>query len=442
MAEIVRRSIEGLAKYRSESGIRPGNYGQDQLRVPSLHEFDVEFRMFLTYWGKKLEFLNRISIARRLYGLVAGGGGAVLALTALCAYTAHRMYQAAVQTPGLRATELKSMRDGLLIAATTICITSLGIVVPFFVVVTTSIIRRVKLAQLSLERVAGRDLTGTAAVEGQDEVSELQKTIAKMQVDLTEIIEGVRLRTEEMCDAVNEIAVGNDDLSVRTEMQAASIRQAASNLLDMSRAVSETANGTERAKCLALRALELSESSGVDVRELVMHMHKMKEQSNKIAEVVSLIESIAFQTNILALNAAVEAARAGDVGRGFAVVAGEVRMLAGRCSIAAKEIKHLITSTNSEIEQGAAAADTTGLAMGRLSKAVEGANELVVEISASATSQASDLSDIQLELSRIDNVTQHNAVLVEQAAAAAASVRRKANELRDLVEEFQLVPTN
>ena len=420
--------------------MRLGDYGEDQFARPPMHEFDVEFRMFLMYWGKKLEFLNRISIARRLYGLVAGGAGAVIALTALCAYTAHRMYQAAVQTPGLRATELKSMGDGLVIAATTICITSLGIVVPFFVVVTTSIIRRFKLAQLALERVAGRDLTGTELVEGQDEVSELQKTIAKMQVDLTEIIEGVRLRTEEMCDAVNEIAVGNDDLSVRTEMQAASIQQAATNLLDMSRAVSETANGTERAKCLALRALELSEGSGVDVQELVMHMHRIKEQSNKIAEVVSLIESIAFQTNILALNAAVEAARAGDVGRGFAVVAGEVRMLAGRCSIATKEIKHLITSANSEIEQGAAAADTTGLAMGRLSKAVEGANELVVEIRASATSQASDLSDIQLELSRIDNVTQHNAVLVEQAAAAAASVRRKANELRDSVEEFQLAP--
>lgn len=389
-----------------------------------------------------MEFLNRISIARRLYGLVAGGAVAVLALTGLCAYTAHRMYQASLETPALRATELKSLRDGLVAAAAAICITSLGIVVPFFAIVTTSVVKRVKIAQLSLERVAGRDLTGTAPVEGQDEISELQKTIAKMQTDLTEIIEGVRLRTEEMCSAVNEIATGNDDLSVRTEIQAASIQQTASNLLDMSRAVSETANGTDRARCLALHALELSEGSGVAVRELVSHMHRIKEQSNKIAEVVSLIESIAFQTNILALNAAVEAARAGDVGRGFAVVAGEVRMLAGKCSVAAKEIKHLITSANSEIEQGAAAADTTGLAMERLSKAVKGANELVVEINTSATSQASDLSDIQLELSRADNVTQHNAVLVEQAAAAAASVRRKANELRDSVEAFQLAPSN
>jgi methyl-accepting chemotaxis protein len=389
-----------------------------------------------------VEFLNRISIARRLYGLVAGGAIAVVALTGLCAYTAQTMYQAAVQTPVSSATELRSLRDGLVIAATAICITSLAVVVPFFVVVTKSITRRVKIAQLSLERVAERDLTGSVAVEGQDEVSELQRTIAKMQVDLTEIIGGVRIRTEEMCDAVNEIAVGNDDLSVRTEMQAASLQQTASNLIGMSRAVSETANGTDRAKSLALRALELSDGSGAAVQELVAHMDRIREQSNKIGEIVSLIESIAFQTNILALNAAVEAARAGDVGRGFSVVAGEVRTLAGRCSIAAKEIKHLITSAHSEIQQGAAAAGTTGLAMDRLSKAVQGANELVVQINASATSQARDLSDIELELSRVDSVTQHNAALVEQAAAAASSVRSKANELRDSVEAFRLAPSN
>jgi methyl-accepting chemotaxis protein len=159
------------------------------------------------------------------------------------------MYQA-VQTPVLGAAELKSMRDGLILATTAICITSLAIVVPFFVIVTTSIIRRVRMAQLSLERVAGKDLSDAAVVEGEDEVSELQKTIAKMQVDLTEIIGGVRLRTEEMCNAVNEIAVGNDDLSLRTEMQAASIQQTASNLLDMSRAVSETANGTDAPRAL------------------------------------------------------------------------------------------------------------------------------------------------------------------------------------------------
>jgi methyl-accepting chemotaxis protein len=174
------------------------------------------------------------------------------------------------------------------------------------------------------------------------------------------------------------------------------------------------------------------------VESLVDSMRSIKQQSNRIAEIVALIDSIAFQTNILALNAAVESSRAGEFGRGFAVVAGEVRMLASRCGAAAKEIERLISSANAEIEQGAEAVDSTGAAMERLSQAVREASSLVDEVNSTTTTQARELADIERELSRVDDVAQQNAAQVEQAAAAASEVRSRARELVQSVETFRL----
>lgn len=385
-----------------------------------------------------MNLLNKLTIGQRLYVIVAGGTSAVFGLTGLCVFTALEMYDAAVATVGSSNIAMRDTRDRLIVLAVGICVTSLVIVLPVFALVVSSILKRIRIAALALERVAAGDLTVKSIVDGRDEVAQLQHVIQRMQESLTVIIGGVRERSVEMSEAVSEIAAGNNDLSRRTEMQASLLQRTASNLSDMSRALTATANGTERAKELAINALDLTEQSGTAVQSLVDRMHSIKQQSNRIAEIVALIDGIAFQTNILALNAAVESARAGEMGRGFAVVAGEVRMLAGRCSAAAKEIERLISSANDEIERGWKAADTSGASMDRLSQAVRGACSLVDEVNSTTTSQAHELTSIQDELSRVDDVTQQNAARVEQAAAAAANVKSRAHELVRSVEAFRL----
>jgi methyl-accepting chemotaxis protein len=382
--------------------------------------------------------LNGLSIGQRLYTLVAGGAMALFGLTGLCVYTASKMYAAAAIAAGNSNPVMSETRDRLIVLAVGICITSLIVVVPVFTLVVMSVLNRLRTVALSLERVAAGDLTQRSIIDGTDEIAQLQRVIQRMQDGLRGIVGGVRERSVEMSEAVNEIAIGNDDLSRRTELQASLLQRTASNLLDMSRALTATASGTERAKELTSHALDLSEQSGVAVQSLIAHMHSIKQQSNRIAEIVALIDGIAFQTNILALNAAVESARAGELGRGFAVVAGEVRMLAGRCSAAAKEIGRLISCANAEIEQGWKAADSSGASMERLSQAVRGASNLVSEVNATTTAQASELAAIQTELSRVDDVTQQNAARVEQAAAAAENVKSRAHELVTSVEAFRL----
>ena len=389
-----------------------------------------------------MNVLNKFSIGQRLYTLVGGGTAAVFGLTGLCVYTAIEMYDAAVTAVGNSNIALSETRNKLIATAIGICLTSLVVVLPVFALVVTSILKRLRIAAVALERVAAGDFTQKSIVDGRDEIAQLQRVIQRMQDGLTVIIGGVRERSVEMSEAVSEISTGNDDLSRRTELQASLLQQTASNLSEMSRALAATANGTERAKELTCQALDLSEQSGVAVQSLVDRMHSIKQQSNRIAEIVALIDDIAFQTNILALNAAVESARAGEPGRGFAVVAGEVRMLAGRCSAAAKEIERLISSANAEIERGWKAADASGVSMERLSQAVRGASNLVDDMNSTTTTRALELTSIQEELSRVDDVTQQNVARVEQAAAVAANVKSRARELVRSVEAFRLPGEN
>lgn len=382
--------------------------------------------------------IDQLTIGQRLYGLVAGGTSAVIGLTALCVYTAYRMHAALLIVPLPSASTLQEMRDELILRAIVISVVSLAAVLPFFWLVVHSIVMRLKAAQNALEAVARGDLTHSIVTRGKDEVSQLMQVIAGMQRNLAEVIGQIRVSSGEIREAIEEVAAGNDDLSRRTERQAASLQKTNADISVMSHSVQETSHAADEAANLAGRAMNQTTDGATAVGRCVTRMHEIKRQSSRIAEIVGTIEGIASQTNILALNASVESARAGELGRGFAVVANEVRSLAQRCSDAAREIKNLIGFATKEIELGVREADLAGTSIGNLAVAVNGASVLITKVSSSIAGQADGLARVRAECEQLDGATQQNAALVEELAAAAASVKTRADGLVTSVETFTI----
>jgi len=287
-------------------------------------------------------------------------------------------------------------------------------------------------------RIAEGDLTVDIPLKAGDQ-SSLLFAIHSMRDSLSSIVGHVRTGSEGVATASAEIAHGNQDLSARTESQASALEETAASMEELSSTVSQNADNARQANQLAQSASTVAIQGGTVVAQVVDTMKGINESSRKISDIISVIDGIAFQTNILALNAAVEAARAGEQGRGFAVVASEVRSLAGRSAEAAKEIKTLINDSVQRVEQGSALVDQAGVTMNDVVTSIRRVTDIMAEISAASSEQSAGVSQVGEAVTQMDQATQQNAALVEEMAAAAASLKSQAHELVDTVAVFKLV---
>ena len=304
------------------------------------------------------------------------------------------------------------------------------------------IVRPLLRAATLAEKVAEGDLSHTIEADGHDEVGDLLRALRAMQDNLIRLVTTVRQGSESVANASAEIAQGNNDLSARTEQQASALQQTASSMEELDSTVSHSADNARQASQLAVGASSVATRGGDVVNEVVQTMRGINDSSRKIADIISVIDGIAFQTNILALNAAVEAARAGEQGRGFAVVATEVRALAGRSAQAAKEIKTLINASVERVEFGSGLVDQAGATMTEVVTSIQRVTDIVGEISAASNEQAAGVSQVGEAISHIDQATQQNAALVEQMAAAASSLKGQADDLVRAVAVFKLSDAN
>jgi methyl-accepting chemotaxis protein len=298
--------------------------------------------------------------------------------------------------------------------------------------------RPLAVAAEVLDRIASNDLTVRVPEAGGNEIGLLFAAMGRMQAGLSRTVAGVR----DSCDAIHvaarEIAAGNLDLSSRTEEQSASLEETAASMAELTSTVKQNSANASQASTLATGAADLAQRGGAVVGRAVQTMQDISASSQKIAEITSMIDSIAFQTNILALNAAVESARAGEQGRGFAVVAGEVRTLAQRSAGAAREIKELIGASIEDVRNGNALVAQAGEAMNEIVSAVGDVATIMAEITAATADQNTGIQQVGMAVSQMDQVTQQNAALVEQAAAAASALEHQAQTMKEAVSVFRV----
>ena len=288
------------------------------------------------------------------------------------------------------------------------------------------------------DRVANGDLSGMIHVERHDETGQLLNALERMQTSLVQTVRSVRQNAEGVASASAQIASGNADLSSRTEEQASALEETAASMEQLGSTVRQNADNARAANQLAVNASQVAAQGGAVVAQVVDTMKGINNSSHQIADIISVIDSIAFQTNILALNAAVEAARAGEQGRGFAVVAGEVRTLAQRSAEAAKAIKGLITTSVERVEQGTQLVDKAGTTMAEIVSAIRRVTDIMGEISAASSEQSQGVAQVGEAVTQMDQSTQQNAALVEESAAAAGALRKQAQDLVQAVAVFQL----
>ncbi|WP_198116396.1 methyl-accepting chemotaxis protein [Massilia rhizosphaerae] len=286
--------------------------------------------------------------------------------------------------------------------------------------------------------VATGDLSATIEVHSADETGQLLQALHDMNEALVGIVGEVRSGTDTIASASQQIATGNADLSSRTEQQASSLEETASSMEELTSTVKQNADNARQANQFAVSASEVAEKGGAVMSEVVDTMGAINESARKIVDIIAVIDGIAFQTNILALNAAVEAARAGEQGRGFAVVASEVRSLAQRSAAAAKEIKVLIDNSVEKADAGSRLVDQAGTTMRAVVESIKRVTDIMGEISAASQEQTEGIGQVQLAISQMDQVTQQNAALVEEAAAASESLREQAAKLSQTVAVFRL----
>lgn len=311
------------------------------------------------------------------------------------------------------------------------------VVVPTTLANMQSICRPVDAARALAAAIAQGDLSQRAQVSGRDEVADLQQALAAMQDSLSAMVADVRASSENIATASQEIASGNQDLSSRTEQTAGHVQQTVSSISELTGTVQQTAASAQTANQLAASASEAAVRGGAVTQQAVASMQEISASSKKISDIIGLIDSIAFQTNILALNAAVEAARAGEQGRGFAVVATEVRELAKRSAQAASEIKALIQTSAGAVSGGVRLVEEAGSVMQDIVASVQRVGDIIGEISAAASEQTGGIDRVNQAVQEIDRMTQQNAALVEQSAAAAESMREQAARMADVARRFR-----
>ena len=312
------------------------------------------------------------------------------------------------------------------------------VVVPTTLMNMLSICRPLADARRMALAIAGGDLSQRIAAEGKYEVADLQRALTDMQQGLGALVAQVRDASGSIATASQEIATGNQDLSQRTEQTASNAQEAVASLSQITSNVQQTASSSQMANQLASSASSTATRGGSVVAQAVASMHEISASSRKIGDIIGLIDSIAFQTNILALNAAVEAARAGEQGRGFAVVASEVRSLAQRSAAAASDIKGLIHNSVTAVDGGVRHVEDAGAAMKEIVASVQRVGDIIGEITAAASEQSAGIGQVNQSVGEIDRMTQQNAALVEESAAAAESLREQAARLSKVVQQFRL----
>jgi methyl-accepting chemotaxis protein len=303
---------------------------------------------------------------------------------------------------------------------------------------TVGITRPLRAAVAVSRRVADGDLSADIVVHATDELGQLMRSLRDMNQSLGSVVGRVRAGTDSIATASTQIAQGNQDLSSRTEQQASALQQTAASMEQLTSTVKQNANNASQANQLAVSASAVAMQGNRVVGEVVGTMGAITASSKKIVDIIGVIDGIAFQTNILALNAAVEAARAGDQGRGFAVVASEVRSLAQRSAAAAKEIKVLIDDSVDKVEEGSQQVALAGSTMQEIVGSVQRVTDIMGEISAASQEQTAGIEQINRAIAQMDQVTQQNAALVEESAAAAQSMQGQSGELSKMVSVFQL----
>ncbi|WP_296444582.1 methyl-accepting chemotaxis protein [Rhodoferax sp. UBA5149] len=324
------------------------------------------------------------------------------------------------------------------IAAIAAIVTGVLFAFLFGLALVRGISRSLSQAMDAANAVAEGDLSHRILVKGKDEVALLLQALSAMQDNLGQVVSTVRQGSESVATASMQIAQGNSDLSGRTEEQASALEETAASMEELSSTVRQNADNARQANQLALNASTVAVKGGDVVARVVGTMKGINDSSRKISDIISVIDGIAFQTNILALNAAVEAARAGEQGRGFAVVASEVRSLAGRSADAAKEIKTLINDSVERVEQGTALVDQAGTTMTEVVSSIRRVTDIMGEISAASNEQAQGVAQVGEAITQMDQATQQNAALVEESAAAADSLKTQAQQLVQAVAVFKL----
>jgi len=308
---------------------------------------------------------------------------------------------------------------------------------PLMILTIISITRPLAHAEHITQSIAQGDLTQHVDAQGRDEMARMMQSLAHMQGGLRDMVEAVRHSSESMLTASTEIAAGNQDLSNRTEQTAANLQNTASSMDQLSKTVAHSSDSAHVANMLADTASQRASQGGEVVHSVVAQMEQITQASRQIADIIGTIDGIAFQTNILALNAAVEAARAGEQGRGFAVVAGEVRSLAQRSAEAAREIKTLIGQSVDRVEVGSQKVREAGAVMEEIVSSIGRVTEAMGEIANATREQSEGIGNVTQSVSQLDQMTQQNAALVEESAAAAASLRQQAMELARSVQRFR-----
>ncbi|PIF28134.1 methyl-accepting chemotaxis protein [Acidovorax sp. 56] len=339
------------------------------------------------------------------------------------------------EAAGVRAEgEASALQRDVLLACAVIVGLAIFLAIAIIRSITAPLSRAVEVA----DQVAAGDLSAHIEVTSTDETGQLLGALQRMQQSLVRTVSVVRQNSESVASASAEIASGNNDLSARTEQQASALEETAASMEELGSTVRQNADNARTANQLAMSASTVATQGGEVVAEVVETMKGINASSNKIADIISVIDGIAFQTNILALNAAVEAARAGEQGRGFAVVATEVRNLAGRSAEAAKEIKSLIMASVERVEQGTLLVDKAGSTMTEVVTAIRRVTDIMGEISAASSEQSAGVGQVGEAVTQMDQATQQNAALVEEMAAAASSLNSQASELVNAVAVFKL----
>ena len=329
------------------------------------------------------------------------------------------------------------VRNGkLTVVAALVATLAIGAALAF--VIARAITQPIVHAMRAARAMAGGDMTQGLHSEGSDEVAQLMQSLESMRQSLSTVVADVRRGSESVASASAEIAQGNHDLSARTEQQASALEQTAASMEELSSQVQHNAGNAREANQLAANASQVAARGGDVVGKVVDTMKEINDSSRRISDIISVIDGIAFQTNILALNAAVEAARAGDQGRGFAVVASEVRSRAGRSAEAAKEIKLLINASVERVGQGTALVDEAGTTMSEVVASIRRVTDMMGDISSASNEQASGVAQVGEAVTHMDHATQQNAALVEQIAAAASSLKSQAGDLVQAVSVFKL----